>query len=50
MKQYDNNEKVNQRGLEEVLPFCIEEGHDTSDGWCINAQIDIVKDKIQECK
>ena len=31
MEQYDNNEKVDQRSLEEVLLFCIEEGHDTSD-------------------
>ena len=45
MKQYDNNEKLDQRGLEEVLLFCIEEVHDTSDGWCINKKIDIVKNK-----
>ena len=39
MEQYDNNEKVDQGGLEEVLLFCIEEGRDASDGWCINSQI-----------
>ena len=38
MKQYDNNEKVDQRSLEEVLSICIEEEHDASDGWCIKAQ------------
>ena len=38
MKQYDNNERVNQRGLKEVLKFCIEEEHDASNGWCINVQ------------
>ena len=38
MKQYENNEKVNQRGLEEAHSFCFEEGHDASDGWYINAQ------------
>ena len=27
IKLYDNNEKVDQVGLEEVLSFCIEEGH-----------------------
>ena len=37
MKQYENNEKVNQRGLEELLSFYFEEGYDASDG-CINAQ------------
>ena len=30
MEQYDNNEKVDQRGLEEVLSFCIEERHDAT--------------------
>ena len=24
--------------LDEVLSFCIEEGHDATDEWCINAQ------------
>ena len=38
MEQYDNNEKVDQRGLEVVISFCIEERHDASDGWCIDAQ------------
>ena len=39
MEQYENNEKkMDQRGLEEELSFCIEEGHDASDGWCINTQ------------
>ena len=38
MRQYSNNEIVNQRCLEEALSFCIEEGHDASDGWCIDAQ------------
>ena len=47
--QYDNNEKVDQRDLEEVLSFCIEKEHNDSDRWCINAQNDIVKDKIKEC-
>ena len=28
----DNNEKVDQRGLMEVLSFYIEDGHDASDG------------------
>ena len=37
MEQYDN-EKVDQQGLEEILSFCIEEGHDAYDGWWINAQ------------
>ena len=32
MEQHSNNEKVDQRGLEEVLSFCIEEGYDSSDG------------------
>ena len=36
--------------MEEVLSFCIEEGHNCSDGWWIDAQIDIVKDKIKELK
>ena len=36
--------------MEEVLSFCIEEGYNCSDGWCINAHIDIVKDKIKELK
>ena len=30
--------KIDQWGLEEVFLFCIEEGHDNRDGWCINAQ------------
>ena len=38
MQQYDNNEKVDQRGMEAVLSFCIEERYNTSDGWCINPQ------------
>ena len=38
MEQYENNEKVDKRGLEEVLLFCIEEGHDDSDRLCINTQ------------
>ena len=38
MEQYDNNEKVDRRGLEEIVSICIEEGHDARDGWCINAQ------------
>ena len=38
MKHYYNNQKVDQRGLEEVLLFYIEEGNNASDGWCINAQ------------
>ena len=38
MEQYDNNEKVDQRGLEEVLSFCIEEGHDASNRWFIDTQ------------
>ena len=38
MQQYNNNEKVEQQGFEEVISFCIEEGIDISDGWCINAQ------------
>ena len=38
MEQYDNNEKVDQQGLEEVFSFCIEEGHDASDEWCTNTQ------------
>ena len=29
---------MDQRNLEEVISFCIEEGHDASDGWFINAQ------------
>ena len=37
MEQYDNNEKANQRSLEEVLSFDIEEEHDFSGGW-INSQ------------
>ena len=37
MEKYDNNEKVDQQGLEEVLSFCIEKGHDAIDEWCINA-------------
>ena len=28
MEKYDNNENVDQQGLEEVLSFCSEEGHD----------------------
>ena len=36
--------------MEEVLSFWIEEGHDASDGWCINVLIDNAKDKIKECK
>ena len=32
MEQYDNNKKVDQRGLKELLSFCIEEGHDAGDG------------------
>ena len=31
-KIWNNNEEVDQRDLEEVLSFCIEEGHDASDG------------------
>ena len=27
---------MDQRGLEEVLSFCIEEGQDASNGFCIN--------------
>ena len=38
MEQYDNNEKIDQLGLDEVLLFCIEERQDASDGWCINSQ------------
>ena len=38
MEQYDNYEKANQLGLDEVLSFSIEEGRDVSDGQCINAQ------------
>ena len=38
MQQYDNNEKVDQRGLEVVLSFYIEKGYNVSDGWCINPQ------------
>ena len=30
MEQYDNNEKVDQRDLDEILSFCIEEGDDAS--------------------
>ena len=41
---------MDQRGLEEVLSFCIEEWRNASDGWCINAQINIVKNKFKECK
>ena len=37
MKQY-NNENIDQRGLKEVLSFCIKEGHNAIDEWCINAQ------------
>ena len=41
MEQYDNNEKVDQRGLEEVLSFCVEEGQmivmdDASVHWLIS--------------
>ena len=36
MEQYENNEKVDQQGLEEVISFCIEERNDASEGWCIN--------------
>ena len=32
MEQYHNNEKEDQRGLEDVLSFCIEEGQFTRDG------------------
>ena len=38
MEQYDNNEEVDQRGLEEVLSLYIEEIHNVSDKLCINAQ------------
>ena len=36
MEQYYNNEKIDKRGLEEVLAFCIGEGNEASDKWCIN--------------
>ena len=50
MEQYDNNEKVDRRGLEEILSFCIEEGHDAMMDDTSMHKIDIVKDKIKECK
>ena len=31
LEQYDNNEKVNQQGFEEVLSFCIKEGNNAMD-------------------
>ena len=50
MEQCDNNEKANQRGLEEALSFYIEEEHDFSGGWWSMHKIDIVKNIIKECK
>ena len=38
MKQSDNNEKLDQRCLEEVLSLSNEERHGANDRSCINSQ------------
>ena len=50
MEQYDNNEKVDQRGLKEVLSFCIEVRNDVMMDNVSMHKIDIIKDKIKEYK
>ena len=38
MEKYSNNEKVDQRGFEKILPFCIEKEQDVCARWWIDAQ------------
>ena len=50
MEQYDNNEKVNHRNLEEVISFWIEEGMMLEMDDASMHKINIIKDKFKECK